>query len=191
MVFIIGILIISSIVILILSLKDQIINIKWIILPSILLLISSLFFKEIENKLIQRLHFRVFAQKVFAMLYDGRKYSFDENVFDEIKSISLEDFARLENFRIISKGLVFRDKIRTVRFSEDLLFIDSLEYNISSICDWKKVLNKENKKLPLTRLYFLPDKSYSDFMLADLGDYEFFALLLFCKMKSDKHHSLT
>lgn len=112
---------------------------------------------------------------------------FNKSVFDEIKEISIDDFVKTEDLKIEYVGKFFGQKLSTLRFSIDSVYVNKLEYSISKITNWELIFNPRDKRSSIVKLYFGSEDKYSEFMLSDfnISETEFFVLLLFCKIKSD------
>ena len=183
----IGALLLSIIYLLILKFQNGI-STLWIC--GVLGVFTTLLFlnnRRILNYFHSKIRFKYLISEIEFMLKKQKSYMFNKFVFDEIKEISIDDFVKTEDLKIEYVGKFFGQKLSTLRFSIDYVFVNKLEYSISKITNWQLIVNPRDKKSSIVKLYFGSEDKYSEFMLSDfnISETEFFVLLLFCKIKND------
>lgn len=183
----IGALLLSILYLLILKFQNGI-STLWIC--GVLGIFTTLLFlnnSRILNYFHSKIRFKNLISEIEFMLKKQKPYMFNKSVFDEIKEISIDDFVKTEDLKIEYVGKFFGQKLSTLRFSIDSVYINKLEYSISKITNWELIFNPRDKKSSIVKLYFGSEDKYSEFMLSDfnISETEFFVLLLFCKIKSD------
>ena len=183
----IGALLLSIIYLLILKFQNGI-STLWIC--GVLGVFTTLLFlnnRRILNYFHSKIRFKYLISEIEFMLKKQKSYMFNKFVFDEIKEISIDDFVKTEDLKIEYVGKFFGQKLSTLRFSIDYVFVNKLEYSISKITNWQLIVNPRDKKSSIVKLYFGSEDKYSEFMLSDfnVSETEFFVLLLFCKIKND------
>lgn len=183
----IGALLLSIIYLLILKFQNGI-STLWIC--GVLGVFTTLLFlnnRRVLNYFHSKIRFKYLISEIEFMLKKQKSYMFNKFVFDEIKEISIDDFVKTEDLKIEYVGKFFGQKLSTLRFSIDYVFVNKLEYSISKITNWQLIVNPRDKKSSIVKLYFGSEDKYSEFMLSDfnISETEFFVLLLFCKIKND------
>ena len=183
----IGALLLSIIYLLILKFQNGI-STLWIC--GVLGVFTTLLFlnnRRILNYFHSKIRFKYLISEIEFMLKKQKSYMFNKFVFDEIKEISIDDFVKTEDLKIEYVGKFLGQKLSTLRFSIDSVFVNKLEYSISKITNWQLIVNPRDKKSSIVKLYFGSEDKYSEFMLSDfnISETEFFVLLLFCKIKND------
>ncbi|GGP05873.1 hypothetical protein GCM10010992_23700 [Cloacibacterium rupense] len=183
----IGALLLSIIYLLILKFQNGI-STLWIC--GVLGIFTTLLFlnnSRILNYFHSKIRFKNLISEIEFMLKKQKPYMFNKSVFDEIKEISIDDFVKNEDLKIEYVGKFFGQKLSTLRFSIDSVYVNKLEYSISKITNWGLIFNPRDKRSSIVKLYFGSEDKYSEFMLSDfnISETEFFVLLLFCKIKSD------
>lgn len=183
----IGALLLSIIYLLILKFQNGI-STLWIC--GVLGVFTTLLFlnnRRILNYFHSKIQFKYLISEIEFMLKKQKSYMFNKFVFDEIKEISIDDFVKTEDLKIEYVGKFLGQKLSTLRFSIDSVFVNKLEYSISKITNWQLIVNPRDKKSSIVKLYFGSEDKYSEFMLSDfnISETEFFVLLLFCKIKND------
>ncbi len=183
----IGALLLSIIYLLILKFQNGI-STLWIC--GVLGVFTTLLFlnnRRILNYFHSKIRFKYLISEIEFLLKKQKSYMFNKFVFDEIKEISIDDFVKTEDLKIEYVGKFLGQKLSTLRFSIDSVFVNKLEYSISKITNWQLIVNPRDKKSSIVKLYFGSEDKYSEFMLSDfnISETEFFVLLLFCKIKND------
>lgn len=183
----IGALLLSIIYLLILKFQNGI-STLWIC--GVLGVFTTLLFlnnRRILNYFHSKIRFKYLISEIEFMLKKQKSYMFNKFVFDEIKEISIDDFVKTEDLKIEYVGKFLGQKLSTLRFSIDSVFVNKLEYSISKITNWQLIVNPRDKKSSIVKLYFGSEDKYSEFMLSDfnISETDFFVLLLFCKIKND------
>lgn len=183
----IGALLLSILYLLILKFQNGI-STLWIC--GVLGIFTTLLFlnnSRILNYFHSKIRFKNLISEIEFMLKKQKPYMFNKSVFDEIKEISIDDFVKNEDLKIEYVGKFFGQKLSTLRFSIDSVYVNKLEYSISKITNWELIFNPRDKRSSIVKLYFGSEDKYSEFMLSDfnISETEFFVLLLFCKIKSD------
>lgn len=183
----IGALLLSILYLLILKFQNGI-STLWIC--GVLGIFTTLLFlnnSRILNYFHSKIRFKNLISEIEFMLKKQKPYMFNKSVFDEIKEISIDDFVKTEDLKIEYVGKFFGQKLSTLRFSIDSVYVNKLEYSISKITNWELIFNPRDKRSSIVKLYFGSEDKYSEFMLSDfnISETEFFVLLLFCKIKSD------